>query len=132
MDVITAAVLILGSGLVSACFSLVGAHFALKRLESRVSPMVDALIVEKSTAFLKLVHEKPEMFKPIVNGLMGDLSKIVQLPDLKAGGMQIGAAGIDAMIPHLPKRYQFPAMIVRMFMGNQSKNESESKSSPFG
>lgn len=126
---------ILASAVASGCFTLlfgyVAARLALRNWKTAASSEIDRIVVEKVTFLLKALHENPQSFKPIVTGLMADLSKIIELPNLNVGGVEVGAAGLDAMIPHLPRKYRFPAMVVRMFMGDGGKKETEAKHGPF-
>lgn len=124
---------IIGIGLASGIFTvLIGALAAklmLNRIEERASAEIDRLIVEKGTAFLKLLHDNPEMFAPIANGLLNDLTKIVKLPALEVAGRELTGQGIEALIPMLPRRWRGPAMLASMFMQRGATDKKETASS---
>lgn len=132
MDVPT----VIAAGLASALFtSILGffvARLALESLKSDLKAEADAYILEKITGFLKVLHEKPETFAPVANGVLQDLQKIIKLPELNIGGQAVGGGVLDMAMQYAPKKWRVPLMIARMFMGKQDESKTESKTGVFG
>ena len=129
MDILT--VVLATSGLTVSAL-LVSTWILLRSLKERISTMFDELAVEKVTLLLQTLHTEPEKFKTIVNGAIGDLSKVVELPEFKMNGQAVSGNAIEAIIPMLPARWRGIAYLVSQFMGKGTTAQSEQKSRPFG
>lgn len=93
---------------------------------------VEQEIVSYLTGFLKLLHDHPENFRPIISGLMGDLSKM--LPQTKDGGVDLQnlpPGAVDAMGQFVPRKYRFAYAILKMFMGQGQQETENTGKNPF-
>lgn len=132
MDFPTVIAVGFASALFTCMIGFVAARLAFNDLKVELKAEIDAYMLEKITGFLKLVHDKPEIFAPVANGLLQDLQKIIKLPEFSIGGTAVSGGVMDAAMQFAPKKWRVPLMIARMFMGTQSEQKSESKSNPFG
>jgi hypothetical protein len=84
------------------------------------------------TKVLKAIHDHPEQFAPIVNGLITDLGKM--FPQMKGQVMQnIGAGTIESVLPFIPKNLRPLAALAQAFLGSRGENAKQTASaSPFG